>query len=754
MLKKLLIVLAIVALFVTPFAARWLYYYGGVSSPRSVPRPDLSKVAAIAPEMPAFADKPTVTDAQTGTILVDHAHDNRFQVGELNVLKARLAARGQRMELLESADDLAGRLRYAQSLAIIAPGTSPSAQEIEAIKAFIDKGGRLLLVADPTRYSILLDDYGDFAGLDSDSSHINDLAAQFGVVFQPDYLYNTVENEGNFRNIRLTDIASNTLSAGLEQVVFYGAHSLLAHEPALISAGGDTRSSSSERAEVLPVAVLAGGGSVLALGDLTFMTEPYNASYDNDRLVANIADFMAGSERSYDLADFPFFFRESVDLVYAGDPLLDTDLIKGGGTLQALFEKNDRVLSVRETEDTQRDTLFFGLYHEAQDVQPYLDAAGVTLVISATATPEQDAPGASPVATLAATPTLTVTSQITPSREITLTAEISRTSGSQAEVEEVGSVVLSGTAVLLLQADGDRHVLVVMASTETGLDNALKRLSEGDLAGCMLQETDSPTTVLALCPTGEVKAGQGTGGWEIEKTGPANTELPTPAPTPTITTQKPITQPVIITKGTVVIVALDDTKSRYDGLTGAADFAAILKGEYAVTTWSEAKNGAPSLADLSGYDLVIWAAGDFEEPFGEDESRTLLGLMMDEVPMIISGAFFNQDVKDALQRDVRVELADHPVMNGFTKDQVIDFVPAPSGKDYTVNIMDTSASEGAKALLVRGPASESPGAPSLVTLEEAGTPLRILYIGFPIYLLPEEPKARLVLNAVVWILSD
>jgi hypothetical protein len=38
-------------------------------------------------------------------------------------------------------------------------------------------------------------------------------------------------------------------------------------------------------------------------------------------------------------------------------------------------------------------------------------------------------------------------------------------------------------------------------------------------------------------------------------------------------------------------------------------------------------------------------------------------------------------------------------------------------------------------------------------LQEDFSGLKLLYIGFPLYLLPEEAKTRLVLNAVTWMLS-
>ena len=111
-------------------------------------------------------------------------------------------------------------------------------------------------------------------------------------------------------------IGSNTVlrfafTDGLDEVVFNAVHSINSESPALIATSGETRSSSSERTEPLAVAVLAADDSVLALGDLTFMIEPFNAVSNNDRLIASMADYLSGVERQYELADFPFFFSSS-----------------------------------------------------------------------------------------------------------------------------------------------------------------------------------------------------------------------------------------------------------------------------------------------------------------------------------------------------------------------------------------------------------------------------------------------------------
>ena len=84
-------------------------------------------------------------------------------------------------------------------------------------------------------------------------------------------------------------------------------------EPSLITSeatGGSSepRSDGAVEGGVPDLVAQAEEGRVLALGDLTFMTEPYHTVRDNSRLILHIADFLTGAERSYVLADFPRFF--------------------------------------------------------------------------------------------------------------------------------------------------------------------------------------------------------------------------------------------------------------------------------------------------------------------------------------------------------------------------------------------------------------------------------------------------------------
>ena len=751
MLKKVLIALLAIVLLISPLVVRWFYFYEGRFQPGEVTRPDLTKIEPPALESQPF-DEGEIT-ASSGTVLVDLAHANRLQMSELNVLQARLAARGLQLLPVAEKDDLR-HLRHAKALMIVSPGEDWAPEEIQQVQTFVDKGGRLLLVADPTRFDVIYDEEGFYVGLDHDAPHLNDLATRFGLVFQSDYLYNTVDNEGNFRNIGLADFARDLLTEGLERLVFYATHSIVSEESALITAGGETRSSTSEGAQDLTVGLLTADGAVLALGDLTFMTEPYNAVYDNDRFVSNIATFLSTATREYELADFPFFFADRVDLVYAGDPLLNGSLLEGGSTLQELFAAEGKELTVRVTEDDAHDTLFFGLYEQAEDVEPYLEAAQVTLLITPTLTlEEKKKTEPSPATSLSLTQSLTTTEPVSPTQQITPTAESAPRAKNRIIIESLGEMTLDGT-LLLQQSHGDRNVVVVLADTEKGLANAMERLTEGDLEGCLLHQIE--TTVasrLALCPAGGAAGEDQGGGWEEPSAQEPATKgaapAPIPSPTPEIKPEEPPVEPV----GSILIIAMDKGTGRYDSMTSASDYAAILEERFEIATWSVAEDGLPDLKEIGNYDLVILTGGDFEEAAGGEYTDLLFALLWEGIPVILSGAYVGDTTTEAVQRDIQVSDATHPVAEGFDPGEIIEFVTPPSGKEYEVGVLEDYEEEQNSILFVRGPGSDESGIPSIVTLEDEFGEFRVVLIGFPLYLLPEGPKSQLVLHAVAWLLS-
>lgn len=213
----------------------------------------------------------------TGSVLIDLSHGNNFAANDLNLLISRIIARGYDVKYLRNNSNLAKNLSTSASFIVISPSSPFSEEEARIVKEYIDKGGRLLLLSEPEK-----------------NTEINSLSFEFGILFWNDYLYNLRENDGNFKYIHLSEFADSSITKGLQKIVFYLSGSIYGGR-GIIFTGSDTYSSSRETKGRYQVAVISEDSRVLAIGDTTFLFEPYNV-LDNKRLVYNIADFLAPPE--------------------------------------------------------------------------------------------------------------------------------------------------------------------------------------------------------------------------------------------------------------------------------------------------------------------------------------------------------------------------------------------------------------------------------------------------------------------------
>jgi len=496
-MRKAALYLAIfLVLLLAPLTVRLIQYYDPLAeAPATPPAYTGAGIGAVpTPEAGNGADTvqtgaaaQRVAGAPRGIVVLDQAHGNQFTREELATLDGLLAARGLQVRPLVEGE-LTEALRAATGLVVVAPVNGYSPAEAQAVSDLVARGGRVLLVGDPTRYSIEFDEADIFAApiIATAQVPLNDLANAFDITFRGDYLYNTIENEGNFRNILVGSdgFGDSALTDGLERLVLYSSHSLQLGPAAaaLLSADDNTWSSATDRPGGLVLAALSpaasDAGQLLAIGDVHFLAEPYSTVYDNGAFVARVADFLAGGRGSTGaLAGLPYFFHSPIDLVYSDDPELGPDAFDDIIALQAAFRGAGLSLALADEAGDDHDAIFVGLYNAAEDVAELLDDAGVSLAIRP-AIPRPPVTAANADAT--PTPSL----------------------GTRLVESPLGDVEMAGTALLLLVDDGARRQLVVLAASNDGLESALMRLrgaasAEGvNLTGCLIQDN------LALCPTG------------------------------------------------------------------------------------------------------------------------------------------------------------------------------------------------------------------------------------------------------------
>jgi hypothetical protein len=506
MRRFVLLLLIALLLFLAPVAYRYLRYYGlpGTTA-SSLPQFNPANILPVAtPSGFDFVDDPEVGH---GFVLLDQAHGNDFVAAEIASLDARLAARGYNMLSYTGDDELAAALRPASALVVIAPMQHFSSDEVRAVSDFVNRGGHLLLIGDPTRFQVAFEEseLGFSVNINNDDLPLNDLANEFGIVFRGDYLYNTTagESEGNYRNIVLDRpaFAEERLAEELEQIVFYGSHSLevsAGAEP-LFTSGTNTWSSQTQRSGELVLAATGGAGRVLALGDLTFLADPYNRVSDNARFIAHVADFLVEPARDYILADFPYTFDQPVDVVFLGNPALGPSAFSNIGRLQEQFALAGQQLTIRSEPQEDHDTLYLGLFSQASDLSGLLDRAELSFIFDPPVAAEKGAAG-------------------------------DPTSGEEAVrrlVSPLGEIEMAGTTLFYLTEEGEQDTLLVLAASSEGLDGAIERLLDNARSGgevafadCLLQET------LAFCPSYVQREAVET---QLELTAPVQRAQVTPA---------------------------------------------------------------------------------------------------------------------------------------------------------------------------------------------------------------------------------
>ncbi|MGH2619016.1 MAG: hypothetical protein ACRDHG_00400 [Anaerolineales bacterium] len=464
--NRVWVALALIAL---PIVGRTAWHYRGFYRPAgpiqlpayaelSPPQPPVTAPAIELPEA-----EPEPEGALAGPqklVLFDQSHSNRFSMSELRSLTTALSVQGARIDVLDSSSafdelGLEGRLKYASSFVVVTPSVVFSRSEVTAVENFVERGGRLVVVLDPTRTGSSIDVFGFlFLAPSDDVSAANQLLRSFDLSFSDDYLYNLTENEGNFRNVLLRSFGEHSLTAGLQTVALYAARSVQTQAGSLLLSGDSaTLSSLTDAGGGLAAAALAPGAQTLALGDLTFMTPPYDMVADNARFIHNLAEFLLSGERRLDLQDLPFVFSGPVSVVQSPDFLLQAEtLVALRGMSTALIPAGVS-LSFPEAAPSDGDLLVLGLLEPDPELGELIEPFDLVLP--------------------------------------------SETEDGRLEVPGFGSFDPTGIGFVgLARADG-HTTLILLASDQAGLVSLLETVGQGLLSDCLLSQST------ALCQIGE-----------------------------------------------------------------------------------------------------------------------------------------------------------------------------------------------------------------------------------------------------------
>jgi hypothetical protein len=700
--------IVVVVLIVLAFiGGRFLYYGYGANAAYNPPKRELKPVQFDEVALSArqeIVDNPNVSE---GVVVFDFNHDNALFIEELNTLYSKIVSRGFSYELVtpqtaeEEGQSLIDRLRYAKALVLPLPRVDYTPEEVAAIKNFVDKGGQVLIMGDPTRTVVV--------------EAINSIAGSFGITYANDYLYSLENNDNNYRNVVYTNFNESPVTKGLgdgDKIIFYGGNSISAPGYEVVLGDETTFSSISDSSRTSAPVVLTTNDHVLAVGDMTFLAEPYSAAESNGKLINNIADFLTDVDRGFELGDFPYFFNGQVNVVF-DDTLVFNSQFEDSVKLREYIEAAGRKVSFTDTIGEEGDVIFVGRFTDAGTVQDSLAAGNVAIHRTSTQSERE--------ALLAGT-----------EEEVTITLTDTSTDDADADFVEgriqmsgVGELELGGSTLFYLHREADRNVLIILSDNPDTNADAFELLLDHEFTSCLAGP------FVAVCQT----------------------EEPNKQESPSVRSSR-------IDK--ILVVSDDSGRSRADQQTGAVEFQNVLSVTYQVDTWFTSDGDQLDLETLQDYDAIIWTTGDYwDDSISSENAELLTEYIEGGGNLILSGASvaFDWDHTDFLadvvhaeyvgfapQTDIELTLQDHPIARGFAEGQVITFTNTPSGEPIEPDVV--SHAPGARVIFQRGPGSSESGAASVIAYEDDRS--KIAYYAFPFYLLDPTAQAPLVSNTIDW----
>lgn len=468
-------ILIAIGLFLLPVLARTLWYYQGIYTPsKNLQTPDFLSLEITNPELSTPFVSDAVNTGETNTVVFDLAHANQYQISEIEILIDDLKYRGAEIVTLDEGEDLNTLLKGTSAFVSIAPTMNFTEDEIQQIQVFVERGGRLLVIADPTRSS------SEYAISRIESVQVaNKLLEPYQITFRNDYAYNVYDHEGNFRNVFLQPEDENGLTNNVGEIVFYAARTISSYELNVMAGNENTLSSLTDTGGNLCLVALS-EENVLAMGDFTFLTSPYYQVADNYQFITNISQFLINSERQKTLDDFPYVFSRPIGILASDKIVLDQDLLEQISDLKEMYAQQDLPVEFLESDNEEYDLIVLGLIPPDQTIQTYLTGFDIQFgsQTRSTAVPKT-------------TPSATVNAEAEPSATLEPTPSPLRSG--QVYIEGFGQVSQNDFGFFFLKTENDRTTLIILSDNQDDLVDLLALLANGSLESCFMENN------IALC---------------------------------------------------------------------------------------------------------------------------------------------------------------------------------------------------------------------------------------------------------------
>lgn len=447
-MKKEYFYIALAALLL-PILVRAFWFYRGVVDRPEIATPDFASFTA--PQAPVNnAVNDDDVEKLGGVVIIDQAHGNQFSMTDITPFTSAIQQRGGKIETLNDTFSLDFQLKYASAFISISPTSSYSAFEIQSLQNFAERGGKILVFTDPTRNFISIDFVSGNPIAFGDANAANSLLKFFDITVNNDYLYNTQENEGNFRNVFFDEFGKSELTFGLKEIALYGTHSLESASGLILLGGSESNLSSMNDAHNPNQggAVLSQNGNVVAFGDFTFLSSPYNTYTDNATLISNLADFVLTSEQELTLQNFPYIFTDNTVNVYISPDLnKNTSLITALSGLQSSLRFGNIEINFVDEIPSSGDTIIISTFSLDEDTQAIANKFDVEF-------------------------------------------------NSTIQTVEFGEISSSGTGIFLFDSTSQNNTLVILAGSEDDVIAMMGLVSSGSINSCLTSEH------VAVCSVG------------------------------------------------------------------------------------------------------------------------------------------------------------------------------------------------------------------------------------------------------------
>lgn len=253
-------------------------------------------------------------NASGKVVVIDAAHQNSYSRSEIQPLVETLVEAGHEVRYYGSGQQarsgfggaggqptLNTSLRGADALVVISPGTRYAASERRGVQNFTERGGRVLMLAEPESISVSLGGGGGGPigiSVQQVQSQLTPIASPYGMTVGTSYLFDMDENANNFQYVYATPAGGSDLTEGVDRVVLPQTTRVTVdtdNATAALTTDSGTRLESTRAEGTYTVA--ARNGNVTVIGDASFLSPDFHTVADNEVLLGNVVEFLTSGEK-------------------------------------------------------------------------------------------------------------------------------------------------------------------------------------------------------------------------------------------------------------------------------------------------------------------------------------------------------------------------------------------------------------------------------------------------------------------------